>query len=76
MTDESFKFTANELGSTAWAKLHSYIDSRISALRIKNDAELDELATARLRGQIVALKNLLALGNPDQAMVADDDGPE
>lgn len=63
----------HDLQSAAWAKLRKHMEARLQALRIKNDTDLDPVATARVRGEIKNLKNLLALENkPDPVTVADD----
>lgn len=64
--------TKVELQSATWIKLQEYIEEQIEALRLKNDASLDERETARLRGQIAALKNLLAAVQPPPAIAVDD----
>jgi hypothetical protein len=64
---------AADLQSAAWAKLRKYIDARIASLRAKNDGDLDPFKTARLRGELVALKNLLTLAQPAPKDVADEE---
>lgn len=62
-----------ERSSTAWLKLRDEINNRIGLLRVKNDGDLTEVETARLRGRIAALKDLVAWGEPDQPIpVADE----
>lgn len=73
---EDIKLTATDMGSSVWDKLRRHMESRLLALRIRNDADLDLVDTAKVRGEIKNLKNLLALGTPDQAVVADDESPE
>jgi hypothetical protein len=51
-----------EPGSATWKAIELYVDERITNLRLSNDSEgLNEIATALIRGQIKALKALLAL---------------
>lgn len=59
--------------SQAWKKTRAYAESQIRQLRIRNEADLDLVATAQVRGQIKAMKSLLAWGTPDPAQVANDD---
>lgn len=77
MTDsDSIEFTAHDLQSTMAGKLRRHVEARRQALRVKNDGDLDSIATAKVRGEIKAykdLKNLFALSKKtDQTMVADD----
>lgn len=63
---------AFDLTSLAWIKLSKHIAAEIQRLRIKNDSDSDAVSTANTRGRIAAFKNLLALGNPDPAVEADE----
>lgn len=60
-----------DLGSHCWLALAKHMEARLAKLRIKNDSDLDSVATAHVRGQIKALLNVLALANPAPALVAD-----
>jgi len=51
-----------ERHSQAWTKAKSYMEKRIALLRSRNDSDLDERKTARLRGSIAELKHLISLG--------------
>ena len=66
------KLTPQDLQSAVWLKLEAYLNERLAALRAQNDGELDEVATARLRGRIAATKELLALGKPGPAQAEPD----
>ncbi len=68
-----FLLTAHDIQSTVWAKLRKHMEARIIALRAKNDGDLEPMETAKVRGELKCLKNLLALGKPDQAMGANDE---
>lgn len=57
-------FTPQELHSAVWIKLREHLQDRLTAMRCQNDGELDPIATARLRGRIAAIKEILALGQP------------
>lgn len=79
MTDdsESKVLTSHDRQSPVWTKLRKHMEAKLQALRIKNDTDLDPVATAKVRGEIRNLKNLLALGDtPDPVTVADDDTGE
>lgn len=58
------RLTEQEIHSAVWIKLRDHMADRLEALRCQNDGDLDPLATARLRGRIAAIKELLALGQP------------
>ena len=62
----------NDRQSPTWRKLRKHFESRLDELRAKNDNDLSELATAKLRGQIRMVGELLALGDQDPTMEADE----
>lgn len=57
------ELTQRDRDSDTWEKLHAYLTERLDELRRKNDNDMGEIETARLRGQIREVKGLLALGN-------------
>lgn len=62
-----------ERGSETWLFVSQHARSEIDRLREKNDSnKLDLVMTAEIRGQIKALKRLIALGQPK----ADKPAPE
>lgn len=67
-----------DLASPTWRKLKTHMEARRDELRTRNDnTALDQVATAALRGEIKAYRNLLALGSPSPAVVvADEELPE
>ena len=58
--------------SGTWLRLKEHIEDRIDVLRRKNDGDLSEIETARLRGCLVAYKEILMLGEDPPSMEADD----
>ena len=56
--------TLNEVErqSAVWKKIEAYLNERLEICRKKNDGDLGELETARLRGEIKAIKNLRLIG--------------
>lgn len=56
------KLTNHERASAVWMKLEAHLAERIAACRSRNDGDLSEMDTAKLRGRIAALKEILALG--------------
>ena len=60
-----FRLDPADLSSSTWARLRKHMEGRREALRRQNDnPELSATDTAFKRGEIRALTNLLALGNP------------
>jgi hypothetical protein len=57
----SAELNHNDFASVTWQKLRLHLESRLSMLRRRNDANLAADETAHIRGQIAALKTLLAL---------------
>jgi len=57
--------TRDDLLSDTFARLRAGLTERIEHLRVENDSpRLDELSTARHRGRIAELKELLAMVSP------------
>lgn len=48
--------------STAWEEIRGILEERLERHRQKNDAEDTPEKTARLRGRIAEIKDILALG--------------
>ena len=72
--DNVFTLTPGDLISPTWARLRKHMEARLQSLRVKNDNDLDPIATAKLRGEVRALKNLLALSESQpRQMVADEE---
>ena len=46
-----------------WTRLRAHLEDRLAQARIRNDAVLPEAETAALRGEIKALKRIIALGD-------------
>lgn len=61
-----------EAQSQLWLKLKKHMQGRIDVLRAKNDGDLDTTETARLRGRIAAIKELIALEESSPIIVADE----
>lgn len=60
------KLTEFDKQSSTWIKLKAHIEDQIDILRIRNDGDVDAVATAKLRGQILALKKILSLATSDE----------
>lgn len=59
---QPFILTTQEKQSGLWGKLAEHIQTRLETLRKQNDGDLNEILTAKLRGQIATYRDLLALG--------------
>jgi hypothetical protein len=61
-----------DFNTAAWLQVARWAQSRLDALRLRNDALLDPVETASLRGRIQELKELIGL--PER--VARENGTE
>ena len=52
---------ASDLDTGTWDRLRADMEERLSVLRKRNDADLTETETARLRGQISEINHWLSL---------------
>jgi hypothetical protein len=73
---QAITLTTHDMASPVWVKLKKYMEARLQSLRIRNESDLDPIATAKLRGEARAIKNLLALSEKAQALVADEESTE
>lgn len=58
--------------SETWRMIEKRAGERLTMLRNKNDGDFPAEQTAKLRGRIFELKELLALANPAPANGADE----
>jgi len=56
-------FTNEDRLSGTWAKIKARLEQRLASQRAKNDGDLTETQTQRLRGSIQEIKYLLAMGD-------------
>lgn len=69
-----FRLDSVDISSRTWSKLKKHLRARQELLRARNDdPNLDPTKTALLRGELRAIRNLLALESPDPTMVADEE---
>lgn len=61
-----------EKQSALWSRIRDELHAKLSLLRSRNDGDLDQFETARLRGKIAAIKELLAWEEPNPAPMADE----
>lgn len=54
------KLTLDEIQSPLWLKLRAYLEDRRDDHRMRNDAALGEVETAKIRGRIAEIKEILA----------------
>lgn len=64
--------THMERESALWKKIEAHLNERIEVCRRKNDGDLNEIETAKLRGALSAFKQMLALGADLPPMGAND----
>ena len=62
--ENEFRLTEIESASALWARLSTHLEERLRILREKNDNPIDPIETARIRGEIKAVKQLLDVGQP------------
>lgn len=63
------KLTESEKTSACWVRLEKHIKEQIDILRLRNDKDMDAVATAKLRGRIFELNNILNLAASDERVV-------
>lgn len=70
---EIFRLTSAERTSPLWLRLRSHLQERLAKARARNDGALAPDETARLRGRIACLKDLLALeeDRPPPSLIGD-----
>ena len=58
MTATPFKLTEFEAQSALWQKVSAELQAMLDSRRLRNDCDLTEKETARLRGEIALLKQI------------------
>lgn len=58
------ELTAFERDTPLWKKLERHLVLRLDEARRRNEADLNEIETAKLRGRVFELSALLKLANP------------
>jgi hypothetical protein len=72
---DPFELSEHDKAQGLWLRLKAHLESRLAIARMRNDAAQSEPETAMLRGEIRALKRLIAL-DADRPMTGDgDDAP-
>lgn len=61
-----------EFESATWKSIEAWATARLDRARLKNDGDMDPIATAKTRGEIRTLKDLLALAKPAPAPGTDE----
>jgi len=61
---QPFELTNIERDSALWKKLNGFFEDRLASARKRNDLLQDIDVTNLLRGEIVAIKKILALNEP------------
>jgi ribosomal protein L30/L7E len=66
--------TPGDRQTAVWQKISKYLEAELDRLRKQNDKPALPEDTARLRGRIAAVKDLLALGIERKPQPSEDDG--
>jgi hypothetical protein len=61
------KFKIEDKASLEWIRIKGYCEQRVAELHEENEADLDEVETANIRGKIAMAKAIMAL---DQTEIA------
>lgn len=63
----------NDRNGGTWTKLKRHLEEKLARLRERNDADLPELKTARIRGHIQAIQQILLLGTDKPPIQSEDE---
>lgn len=74
---DTFLLSIEDRSSPVWAKIKGHLEHRLQKARERNDKPLGLEDTAQVRGEITALKGLLALGTKElpPTLTAEGAGP-
>jgi hypothetical protein len=61
--DDRFELSEADKASALWLRLKEHLETRLADARKRNDGVQPEADTAALRGEIRALKRIIALGD-------------
>lgn len=64
--------SAQDRNSACWQKVEGFIDEQLAKMRLRNDTDITEHQTARLRGFIACLKAMKSL-NSDAPLAPSED---
>lgn len=67
---------ANDLQTAVWRKIKEHTEAKRAKARTRLEGDLDPVETAKVRGELKAYRNLLALGHPSPAPDAHEDETE
>lgn len=59
---DELELTDTDKMSSTWKRIAAHLEAKRDLLRRRNDAELDQIQTTRLRAQLALIKELLAAG--------------
>jgi len=65
------KLTEFEIQTTIWQKIALETEEQLRLARSRNDGDMDERETARLRGKISAYKEILGWAEPNPPITGD-----
>lgn len=58
---KQFLLSSEERRAPVWLSLVEHLKTRLEDLRTRNDGDRSEVETAKIRGQIMEIKSLIAL---------------
>ncbi len=59
--------TADDMRTPTWQRARQQLEARLASKRVELEKDADPVTTAKLRGRIAEIKELLALQAPAQA---------
>lgn len=65
---KKFELSESDKRSPFWLNFKAHLESELQVYRERNDSDLDAEATAKARGRIAMLKDLIRLGEPRKAL--------
>jgi len=66
MIPKIFALESHDLNNPLWIKLRDHYQRRLEELRARNDGDLSDKDTDKMRGRIAECKAFLNLGSPQQ----------
>lgn len=69
----SFKLLPHEVSSSTWTRIAAQLETRLAKLQRDNEAHLDPVKTAAIRGAIKEIRAMLAFAKPDEPIEVPQD---
>lgn len=65
------KLTEFETQTAIWQRISTEVEEQLRVARIRNDCDMDERTTAKLRGEIRVYKEILGWAEPNPPITGD-----